>query len=61
MKCETKLEGGDAAPGRHEVLLPGELEVGGAGGVVRHHHVDIPGQHRPPQQLLNITLSNSGA
>ena len=52
----TELQGRDAAPGCHEVLLAGELEVGCAGGVVRHHHVDIPGQHRTPQQLLNIML-----
>ena len=58
---ETELKGGDTAPGSHEVLLPWQLEVGCAGGVVRHHHVDIPGQHRTPQQLLSITVSNSGA
>ena len=54
MKCLvlTKLQGGDPAPGRHEVLLPRHLEVRGAGGVVRDDHVNIPSQHSLPQLLL---------
>ena len=48
----TKLQGGDPAPGGHEVLLPRHLEVRGAGRVVRDDHVNIPSQHSLPQLLL---------
>ena len=49
VKCLlTKLQRWDAAPGRHEVLLPRHLEVRSAGRVVRHDHVNIPRQHGLP-------------
>ena len=83
---QTKLEGGDPAPGSHEVLLSGQLEVWSAGfekkskkifflnclkkvvfifliltwsagWVVRHDHVDVPGQHCLPQLLLVVRVS----
>ena len=48
----TKLQGGDPSPGLAEVSTVQVLEVGGAGGVVRDHHVDVSGLQRRPQLLL---------
>ena len=54
----TKLQGGDPSPGLAEVSTLQVLEVGGAGGVVRDHHVDVSGLQRRPQLLLRDQTTN---
>ena len=54
----TKLQGGDPSPGLAEVSTIQVLEVRGARGVVRDHHVDVSGLQRRPQLLLRDQTTN---
>lgn len=48
----TKLKGRDSSPGLSKVSTVKLLQLWGAGGVVRHNHVDKPRLQRRPQFLL---------